>query len=77
MDFDKIRKMNDEELSEFLKQLSVRNSKFCKKCNKPADFYVKIENAKTYQTRKLCGLCEDCYKDMLDYLQLYDIEWDV
>ena len=77
MDLDKIRKMNDEELSKLLKQLSSRGNKFCKKCNKPAAFNIKIENAETFQTRKLCGLCEDCYKDMLDYLQLYDIEWDV
>lgn len=76
MDLDKIRKMNDEELSKLLKQLSTRGSKFCKKCNKPAAFNIKIENAETFQTRKLCGLCKKCYQDLLEHLELYDIEWD-
>lgn len=76
MNLDKIRKMNDEELSNFLKQLSTRSSKNCMKCGKPVAFVVKIENQDTFQTRKLCGLCKDCYEKMLKDMGLYDIEWD-
>ena len=76
MKLDKIRNMSDEELSKLLKQLSTRGSKSCTKCGKPADFIIKIENQATFQTRKLCGLCEECYDDLLSDLGLYDIDWD-
>lgn len=75
MDLDKIRQMNDEELSKLLKQLSRRGGKSCAKCGKPTSFNIKIENAETFQTKKLCGLCQDCYDDLLDYLQVYDVDW--
>ena len=75
MELDKIRKMSDEELTKFLKQLSSRNTKSCAKCNKPSDFIIKIENQDTFQTKKLCGLCEECYEDLLSILGVYDIEW--
>ena len=77
MDLDKIRNMNDEELSKLLKQLSTRGTKNCAKCGKPVAFVVKIENQDTFQTRKLCGLCKECYEDMLEHLGLYDIDWDI
>lgn len=76
MDLDKIRKMNDEELTKLLKQLSKRSSRLCAKCNQPVSYTIKIENSETFQMRKLCSLCEDCYQDLLDYLKVYDIDWD-
>ena len=76
MDLERIKRMNDEELSKLLRQLSSKGTKVCARCNKPAMFNVKIENIKAFQTRKLCGLCEKHYLKLLDYLNLYDIPWD-
>lgn len=77
MDFDKIRSMTDEELSVFLKQFSSRGSKICIKCNKPAVFMIRVENTKAFQTKKLCGLCEDCYQDLLNKFELFDVDWHI
>ena len=77
MDFDSIRKMNDEELSKYLRTISnKRGDSVCLKCDKKAVFFIKIENSNTFQTKKLCGLCEDCYKKMLKDLGAYDIIWN-
>ena len=76
MELNKIRNMSDDELLKFLKQLSNRGTKFCLKCNKPTAFVIKIENQDTFQTKKLCGLCEDCYQQLLDTLSVYDIDWE-
>lgn len=77
MDLDRIRKMNDEELTKLLRQLSARGSKNCIKCNKPIRFIIKIENQDTFQTKKLCGLCEECYQELLNEFNLCDLEWDL
>ena len=76
MDLDRIRKMDDEELSKLLKQLSARGGRACIRCNKPVTHIIKIENQETIQTRKLCGLCQECYEELLTHLGLYDIDWD-
>lgn len=76
MDYNKIRSMTDEELSVLLKQLSARGSKTCIKCNKQSTFIVKVENTKTFQTKKLCGLCDDCYQDLLQSFDLFDVDWN-
>ena len=76
MDLDKIRQMNDEELSKLLKQLSSRDTRDCIKCGKPSLFNIRIENTKTCQTKKLCGLCKNCYDEMLKFIGIYDIRWD-
>ena len=77
MDLDKIRKMSDDDLKKWLKQLSKRTSTECVKCGKDINYVVKIENLKTYQTKKLCGLCESCYQDFLESLDVFDVPWDM
>ena len=75
-DLDKIRNMTDEELARYLKRLSNnRGDRTCSKCGKTANFVVKIENTEAFQTKKLCGLCDKCYQELLNYLELYDIIW--
>ena len=77
MDLDKIRQMDDAKLAEFLRQMSSgRDSKLCVKCKKASKFTIRIENSETLQNKKLCGLCEDCYDDLLNYLGICDIYWD-
>ena len=77
MDLDKIRKMDDTELENYLKNLTKRNSTNCVKCGKASSNYtMNIQNKKQIQQKKLCCLCEDCYTDLLDYLGTTDILWD-
>ena len=77
MKLDRIRNMNDEELAAYLKRLSnKRSDNLCIKCNNKADFFVKIENCDTFQTKKLCGLCEDCYNNLLEHLGTFDVIWN-
>ena len=75
-DYNKIRSMSDEQLEMFLQSLKKRNVNVCMKCNKPTKMVVKIENKTSIQTKSLCGLCENCYTDLLEYLGTYDLGWD-
>lgn len=77
MDLEKIRKMNDEELSLYLKSLSSRNTNSCLKCGKAHPVYtINLQNKKKAQQKKLCSLCENCYDELLSYLGCADIIWD-
>ena len=76
MDLDKIRKMNDIELMNYLKTLSNKKS-VCAKCGEASPNYtINIQNKKKIQQKKLCSLCNNCYSDLLDYLGVCDILWD-
>lgn len=75
MNIDKIRKMNDEELECYLKHLTNRSVNECSRCSKPSSKTVKIENKSTFQTKQLCGLCEDCYDELIDWLGTSDLNW--
>ena len=76
MDLEKIRSLSDEELRKYITNLSKRNVACCSVCNKVAHFVVKITNNETSSTKQLCGLCTDCYKKTLDFLQTTDFNWD-
>lgn len=77
MDLSKVRNMNDEELTKYLKSLSARNSSNCLKCGKQNAIYtINLQNKKKAQQKKLCSLCESCYDELLDYLGCADILWD-
>lgn len=76
MDYNKIRSMSDEELKIFIDSLKGRELKKCTKCGKNAEKIIKIENKKTVQTKSLCGLCEKCYQEILDYLEMFDLGWN-
>lgn len=76
MNYDKIRSMNDNELKAFLQGFNKRDSHTCLKCGKPAKKVLKIENKESVQTKTLCGLCNECYTNLLEYLGTYDLGWD-
>lgn len=76
MNYDKIRSMNDSELKAFLQGFNKRDNHTCVKCGKPSKRVIKIENKETIQTKALCGLCNDCYAKLLEYLETYDLGWD-
>lgn len=75
MDYDAIRKMSDEELELFLQRFKWKSTKRCSKCGKDSEKILKIENNETLQRKQLCGLCNDCYKEMLNFLNVSDIDW--
>lgn len=77
MDLNKIRGMNDEQLRTYLKSLMNRKTTTCHKCGKENSPYtVNINNKREQQQKKLCSLCEKCYKELLDYLNTEDIMWN-
>lgn len=75
--YDDIRNMSDEELQQYLsKNYIKRNKKGCWKCSKKAVYMVKIENKDTFQTKKVCGLCEEHYRVLLKHLKVHKVDWD-
>lgn len=81
MDINKIRNMNDEELALFLSKVTLKKTKDCIRCKKEEDFnntfkILKVENKETFQTKRLCCLCDDCYQKMLEFLNVIDIDWN-
>ena len=75
MDLKKVRSMNDEELTNFLKSLSSKNTNCCK-CGKMCTKYtLNIQNRKKIKQTKLCNLCDECYTNLLDYLEISDVIW--
>lgn len=76
MDYDKIRSMSDEELNIFIEGLKGRSLKRCTKCGAEVRKVLKIENKDSVQTKALCGLCNGCYTEILEYLELFDLGWD-
>lgn len=75
MDYNKIRNMNDEELAQFLRDISNRDTTKCSKCGSIPKYVVKIENTETIQTKKLCAICDDCYKQLVIHLNAFEIVW--
>lgn len=73
MNYDNIRKMSDEELSRFLNNLSKRDVKKCIKCDKRTKKIIKVNYEDT--TKQLCGLCDNCYNELLEYLNVPDVLW--
>lgn len=72
---DKIRSMTDEELRNYLKGLTEKKDNKCCKCGANGNFAIFIKNIKEYQQKKLCCLCNKCYEELLDYLEIDDIIW--
>lgn len=73
MNYDKIRQMSDKELKDFLSKIANRNTDTCSKCGKTYDKIIKITNGKS--TKMLCGICDKCYKELLEFLDTEDIVW--
>lgn len=76
MDYNRIRNMSDRELNIFINGLKGYNLKECKKCGQPSKKVIKIENKESVQTKALCGLCNGCYAEILEHLELFDLAWD-
>lgn len=84
MDYEKIRKMGDEELKNYLIELSKKGSVVCAKCG----LITKREHRKTIivgksekyncalKTKKLCTFCDKCYKEFIAELGVDDVKWD-
>ena len=75
MDLQKIRNMTDEELARYLQNLSKRNCNKCSICGEVCTKVVKIENKEEMQTKQLCGICDECYEKLLEFLHTTDINW--
>lgn len=74
MELNKIRNMNDAELTRFLNNVSQRNAQFCCKCGDATikENRIGIYTYKGVENKKLCTLCYDCYVNLLDYLEIAD-----
>lgn len=74
MDLNKIRNMNDAQLTRYINNVSQRNAQICCKCGqvtlKPNR--IGIFTYKGCDNKKLCTLCRDCYVNLLDYLEIAD-----
>lgn len=83
VDLEKIRKMNDEELSKFLNKF--KNGDVCARCG---GTYTKENRTRItvskpsgethwkssgYSTKKLCNLCENCYNELLAWIGIEDV----
>lgn len=75
MDYEAIRNMSDKELAEFLQGISSRQTSRCSRCNRAPRYHIKIENTHTYQTKRLCTICEECYKQLLKDYKAVGIVW--
>lgn len=77
MELDKIRSMNDEQLTKYLKSLSNKRLDTCIKCGSlSTNKAILIHNKKARQQKKLCNLCDKCYESILEYLEVADVIWD-
>jgi hypothetical protein len=75
MDLQKIRNMNDAELERYLQNLAKRDCHKCSICGEESFKIVKIENKDYLQTKQLCGICDECYEKLLEFLHTTDINW--
>ncbi len=75
MNLNDIRTMSDRELNTFLKQIRKAEKRVCEKCGEFILNKRTISVRKEQTTRTLCVLCESCYSDMLDFLEVADVEF--
>lgn len=78
VDLEKVRNMNDEELNNYLTYLRKENKQACARCYAPISGYEIFvrHNKKGYlSTRKLCSICENCYNEMINFLNVEPINW--
>lgn len=75
MNLNDIRQMSDKELNSFLAKTQKDNKRICAKCGEFILDKRTISVRKEYTTRTLCVLCESCYSDLLNFLEVNDVEW--
>lgn len=77
MDLNKIRNMNDEELQRYLSSISSRKDSSCYKCGKNnANYTINVKSKREAQQKKLCCLCNKCYNELLEKIEINDIIWN-
>lgn len=71
-----IRNMSDDDLNAYLKSLTLYRTGTCYMCGREnANYVINVKNKRRKEQKKLCNLCEDCYKKLLKTINIQDIEW--
>ena len=73
---DKIRSMSDEELEAYMRKLLLTKHTNCIVCGYYSTKTVYIRNELTFQTKKLCKICDKDYERLLEFLNAVPIKWD-
>lgn len=76
MNITDIKQMTDKELNSFLAKIQKNERRICAKCG---DFVLNkrtIIVRKEQTTRTMCVLCENCYADLLEFLEINDAAWE-
>lgn len=74
--FDKIRNMSDDELEAYMRKLLKKKYTNCSICGEESTKTVFIKNEITFQTKKLCRVCDKHYEGLLDFLNTVPVKWD-
>lgn len=74
--YNQIRNMSDKELNAFLVDIQRSDKRICQKCGEFILDKRTLSVRKEYLTRTLCILCENCYSDLLDFLNINDVNWN-
>lgn len=76
MNKDYFQKISDKELREYVSIEMQKNVNYCCKCGKNTCFKNDRVGLGKYENGifiKLCNLCNECYTDLLDYLEIGDV----
>ena len=71
-----INKISDKELREYVSLEMQKNVNYCCKCGKHTPFRNERTGLGKYDCGiyiKLCNLCNDCYSNLLEYLEIGDV----
>lgn len=77
VNLEKIRKMSDEDLKKYIDYLQNKAGQVCSKCySTDVKYFVYIKQNNQFPSmRKACAICENCYNELMDYLEVKPIEW--
>ena len=77
MKLNEIRNMSDEELKNYLNNLSGNKLHSCPKCGSLVTRKsVIIYNKDLLSQKKLCYICDKCYLELLNFLNVSDVFWE-
>lgn len=71
-----INKISDKELREYVSIEMQKSVNYCCKCGKNTPYKSNRTGLGKYENGifiKLCNLCNDCYVDLLEYLEIGDV----
>ena len=69
-------KITEEDYKEYVSLILQKDVNHCCKCGKPTPFKYERTGLGKYDCgtyTKLCNLCNDCYSDLLEYLEIGDV----